>query len=108
MVSAETKKRADDFLAESLTQLRQLTFTQLSEWPDYPSKPPFDLVRPAGLERYTYTLMKESLPTGAIRVAIQRYRYRFLGIGEMRACGFVIEPGGSTLPLTQKDLWALT
>ena len=108
MVSRATKRRADEFLETSLTRLRVLSFLELASWPDYPAKPPFDLAVPSDLELYNFTLMKDTLPDGEIRIAIQRYRYRLLGVGEMVGDGFVIFPNGTTRPLNREDVWAVT
>lgn len=108
MVSETTKRRAEEFVESSLTRLKELSFLELALWPDYPAKPPFDLDVPAELELYTFTLMKDTPPDGEIRVAIRRYRYRFLGIGEMVGDGFVMLPNGTNRPLSREELYAIS
>jgi hypothetical protein len=106
--SRDTKRRADAFLAECVARLRKTPFSAIAAWPNYPAAAPVDLQIPGELSRYKFTLMKDTLPTGELRVAVQRYRHRFLGMGEMTADGFVAAPDGSTRPLTDQDKWDLT
>jgi hypothetical protein len=108
MASEDLKRSAAVFVADCLERLRKLPFAEISGWPDYPSPPPTPLEVPEQLRRYTFTLMKDRLPSGEVRVAIQRYRYRFLGIGDMKADGFVLAPDGATRPLSEQDIWDLT
>jgi hypothetical protein len=108
VTSQDIKRHADAFLAASLAPLRNLPFSVLAKWPDYPAEAPVDLQVPSELSSYTFTLMKDTLPTGEIRIAIQRYRHRFLGIGEMTANGFAAAPDGSVRPLSDQDVWDLT
>lgn len=108
MVTQATKLRADEFLEDSVARLKQFSFLELASWPDYPVPPPYDLAVPSDLGLYTFTLMKDTLPDGEIRIAIQRYRYRFLGIGEMVGDGFVMLPNGTSRPLSREDVNAIT
>jgi hypothetical protein len=55
-----------------------------------------------------FTLMKDTLPSGDIQIAIQYRRYRFLGISQVMADGFVITVAGSVEPLSQQTIWDLT
>lgn len=52
--------------------------------------------------------MKDTFADGRIRVAIQSYRYGFLGFGYIAAHGFSLLPDGSLCALTEKDIWDLT
>ena len=52
--------------------------------------------------------MKDTLPDGTIRVAVQLYRHRFLGIGSITADGFFVEPTGGVRRFTEEDTWDLT
>lgn len=106
--SREVKRRADAFLAECVARLRIVPFSEIARWPEYPAQVPVDLQVPKELSKYKFTLMKETLPTGEIRVAIQRYRYRFLGIGQVTAEGFVVSSDGTVRALTDRDKWELT
>lgn len=76
--------------------------------PEYPVIPPFSLHVPPELPNYQFTLMKDTFADGRIRVAIQSYRYGFLGFGYIAAHGFSLLPDGSLCALTEKDIWDLT
>ena len=45
---------------------------------------------------------------GDIQIAIQYRRYRFLGISQVLADGFVVTVAGSVEPLSQQTIWDLT
>ena len=96
------------FLPEATRQLAALRFEDISKWPEYPGKPYVDLRVPSELSDVQFTVMKDTQPDGSIRVTIQMYRYRFLGIGAMRADGFFVSPGGAVRWFTEKDTWAVT
>jgi hypothetical protein len=109
LLDSATKPHADAFLAEAIARLRCIPLSALDKWPDWPEKPLFDLAPPAELSKYTFTLMKDRLPDGDIRIAIQRYRPFLLGVvGEMAVEGFRISAEGALTPLTQRDIWDLT
>ena len=108
MTSAETKRRADQFLRAAIARLKATPFQLIAQWPDYPDQPKVNLEVPSELTKYKFTLMKDTLPNGDVRVGIQCYRYRFLGMGEMTADGFIVSPDGAVRPLTQEDTWDLT
>ncbi len=109
MASGDLKRSADSFMADCLERLRKVPFSDIASWPEYPAVPPVPLNVPEELSSYTFTLMKDTLPTGEVRIAIQRYRSRLLGItAEMTANGFVATPNGLTRPLSEQDIWDLT
>jgi hypothetical protein len=45
---------------------------------------------------------------GDIQIAIQYRRYRFLGISQVMADGFVVTVAESVEPLSQQTIWDLT
>lgn len=104
----ETKLLAFNFLQDSVKKLSQYSFNEIQDWPEYPEVPDIDLNVPSDLEKYTFTIMKDTKDDGAIRVAIQRYRKYFLGFGEMVADGFIIYPNGKTEPIKEEEKWELT
>ena len=64
---------------------------------------------PAELSDYSFTLMKDTLRAGEIRIAVQRYRQKFFGLsGEMVVDGFVMLSSGCRRDLSQEDRWDLT
>ena len=107
MTFRETKDVANVFLAECLEGLRGLSFSEISKWPEYPGVPTADLRIPDALRHHRFTLMKATLPTGEIRVAIQRYRHGFLGGKMALPVGFIMAPDGKTRSLSEHDLWLL-
>jgi hypothetical protein len=109
MASGSLKHSADTFMASCLDRLRNVPFSDLSKWPEYPAVTPMPLEVPKELSSSTFTLMKDTLPTGDVRIAIQRCRSRLLGItAEVTAHGFVVTPNGLTRPLSEQEIWELT
>src|SRR5258706_3842280 len=96
------------FLAAATRQLSTLGFDVISKCPEYPSAPDVNLEVPAELSSVRFTVMKDTQPDGSIRVAIQMYRHRFLGIGAMRADGFFISRGNVLPEVTEQDALAVT
>jgi hypothetical protein len=82
----------------------------IQEWPEYPASTTFDLAVPTDLLQHkcAFTLMKDTLPNGDIRVAVQFSRYRFLGMSDMTADGFIISVAGAVKEFSQQDHWDLT
>jgi hypothetical protein len=101
-------KAALSFLQITKDRIAALQKAEIEAWPNYPAIPAFSLDVPPELSSYQFTLMKDMLPNGRIRIAIQCYRYRFLGMGYMTADGFVLLPDGSCCALTEEDIWDLT
>jgi hypothetical protein len=106
----ELQARAQSFVNETKDRLAALSRTEIEAWPNWPEIAPFSLEVPQDLSshNYTFTLMKDTFADGRIRLAIQCYRYRFLGYGWMSADGFVLSPDGSRSDLTQQDIWDVT
>ncbi len=96
------------FFSETTRQLSTLGFETISKWPEYPKVPDVDLRVPAELSSLMFTVMKDTQPDGSIRVAIQMYRHRFLGIGAMHADGFFVSPGDSVRWFVEEDTWQVT
>jgi hypothetical protein len=91
----------NSFMTDCVDRLRKVPFSNISSWPEYPAMPPMPLNVPKELSSYTFNLMEDTLPTGEVRVAIQRYRSRLLGItAEVPANGFAVAPNGITRPLS--------
>lgn len=104
----ELRLRVEDFIQVTKERLSALSRKTIEAWPEYPAIPPFSLDVPPELSSYKFTLMKDTFPDGRIRIAIQSYEYRFLGIGYMSADGFSLLPTGALCELTEEDLWDLT
>jgi hypothetical protein len=81
-------------------RLRQLTFAEVSALPQRQDE--MEAVRDREIAVATY---REILPDGRIRVVVQAYLHRFLGIGTMAADGFLIAPDGTHTPVPQEMMW---
>jgi hypothetical protein len=101
------RQRADHFASTYVAILREVSFSTLANWPDWPATSPMTLPAPPDLGQYTFTMMKDTLPSGAIRIAIQLSREEFV-TSDIAIYGFVISPDGSTHPLTEHDVRELT
>jgi hypothetical protein len=109
MASGDLTLCADSFMAHCLDRRRRVPFSNISRWPEYPAMPPMPLSVPKELNSYTFTLMIDTLPTGEVRVAIQRYRSRLLGItAEATANGFAVAPNGVIRTLSEHEIWDLS
>jgi|SRR5208283_1096256 len=108
--AVEIRRRADEFLKQTISCPRSTPVSTIREWPEYPASTTFDLGVPADLleNKCVFTLMKDTLPNGDIRVAVQFSRYRFLGMSDMTADGFIISADGTVKELSQRDHWDLT
>lgn len=94
MSSSAADSRAEGFLHEVVNCLRALSFEEIAKRPEYPDKPDIDLHVPAELADYIFTLMKDTLPEGGIRIGIQCYRHGFLGTGRMAVDGLWFQRTG--------------
>jgi hypothetical protein len=101
-------QQAKVFLSAVVDSLVALPREEITRWPEWPQLPAIDLHIPDAYSGFTFTPMKDTLADGTIRVAVQMYRHRFLGIGSMTADGFFIEPTGSIRRFTGEDTWDVT
>jgi len=101
-------RKATEFLPVATRRLSTLGFDVISKWPEYPGEPAVDLGAPQELSSVRFTVMKDSQPDGTIRVAVQMYRHRLLGIGAMKADGFFISSAGEVRWFTEADEWEVT
>jgi hypothetical protein len=110
MNAQEISRRARAFLIDAVARLRRLPIDTMRAWPDHPPSPDFDLGVPAELleARCRFTLMKDTLASGDIQIAIQYWRKRSLGFSQVMADGFVITLAGTLEPLSQQAIWDLT
>jgi hypothetical protein len=107
MHSREIHRRAKSFLADAVAGLKGLPFDTIRAWT---STPNFDLHVPQELldAKCEFILIKDTLPSGDIEIAVQYRRYRYLGFSQMMADGFVIKTSGGLDPLSQERIWDLT
>ena len=108
MTRAELDKRAEEVLGSEVHRLSKLSYAEIAGLAEYPETPNNELSIPAELSEYKFTLMKDAQSDDSIRVAIQLYRHRFLGIGRMSADGFFIYPDGRLRRFTEEDVWDVT
>ena len=109
MKASEIKHRANEFLAATISRLRGESFATFREWPDYPASSKIDLGVPEELyeQKCVFTVMKDTLPNGDIRVAVQYARHRFIAT-DMAVDGFIISADGTLKELSEQDRWDLT
>jgi hypothetical protein len=81
MRRAERWRQARSFLREAVERLTTMPRDEIARWSEWPQVPTVDLNVPEAYSAFQFTPMKDTLPDGTIRVAVQLYRYRFLGIG---------------------------
>ena len=108
MKRAQLNELAQRVLAAEVARLSKPPYAEIAQWPEFPKPNDVALQIPPELSEYRFTLMRDAQADQSIRVAIQLYRHRFLGIGQMTADGFVILPNGSFRKFTEQDVWAMT
>ena len=110
MNSKEVNRRARTFLADAVSELKLVPFDAIRAWPEHPPSPSIKLNVPQDLldADCTFTLLKNTLPSGDIEIAVQYRRYRFLGFSYMMADGFVLNVAGAFEPLSRQTIWDLT
>ena len=108
MNKRELQLKATTFLQVTKNRIAALPRTEIDAWPNWPATPSFPLEVSPELSSFQFTVMKDTFPDGRIRIAIQCYRYRFLGFGWMSADGFMLSPEGLCSELTQQDIWNVT
>jgi|SRR5678815_4970117 len=108
MNKRELQLKAHSFLQVAKDRIAALPRAEIEAWPNWPDIPSFSLEVPSELSSFQFTLIKDTFSDGRIRIAIQCYRYRFLGSGWMTADGFALSPDGSRSELTQQDIWDVT
>ena len=76
MNASELRRSTDTFLLDTVAQLRSKPFAALHALPEYPESTKIDLGVPADLlnHKCAFSLMKDTLPDGAVRIAIQYHR----------------------------------
>jgi hypothetical protein len=108
MNKRQLQLKAASFLQVTKDRIAALPRAEIEAWPNWPHIPSFCLEVPPELSSFQFTSIKHTFPDGRIRIAIQCYRYRFLGFGWMSADGFLLSPDGSRSELTLQDIWDVT
>jgi hypothetical protein len=73
MRAREQWREARSFLRSAVERLKQIPREEIVQWPEYPGVPPVDLAVPDVYASFKFTPMKDILPDGTIRVAVQMY-----------------------------------
>jgi hypothetical protein len=81
-------------------RLRLLPFAEVSALPQRQ-----DEMEAVGDREVDVATYRDTLPDGRIRVVVQAYFHRFLGIGTMTADGFIIAAEGSHTTVPQEMMW---
>ena len=81
------------------TALRPLAFAELAELP-----PTHDETVPIKESQIAVCTYRDTLPNGSIRIVVQAYLNRFLGIGTMTADGLIIASDGVQTPIPEEML----
>jgi hypothetical protein len=84
-------------------QLRQLSFAEVSALPER-----LDESASVHDREISVAVWRDVLADGRIRVVVQAYFHRFLGIGTMAADGFIIAVDGTQSPVPQEMMWEFT
>jgi hypothetical protein len=91
-VKSVATRRADD--------LRHLSFAEIEALPERQDQTEF--IRGKEIATATY---RDTLADGRIRIVVQAYHNRFLGIGTMTADGFIIAPDGTRTAIPEDMMW---
>jgi hypothetical protein len=84
-------------------RLRLLPFVEVAALPERQDET--ERVRDREVAVATY---RDKLPDGRIRVVVQAYFHRLLGIGTMTADGFILAPDNTRSPVPQEMMWEFT
>ncbi len=100
MSSTVKPTEVQEVATRRIEQLRLLSFAEVAALPE--RQDDGELVRDREVAVATYF---DRLPDGRIRVVVQAYFHRFLGIGTMTADGFVIARDNTRTPVPQEMMW---
>jgi hypothetical protein len=89
--------------ARRVKLLRQLSFAEVSALPERQDE--MEAIR---TRKVAVAIYRDALPDGRIRIVVQVYFHRFLGIGTMTADGFIIAPDDTRTPVPQDMMWEFT
>jgi len=80
--------------------LRQLSFAEIAALPERQDES--ESITGREIATATY---RDALPDARIRIVVQAYHHRFLGIGTMTADGFIIAADGTRTPVPEEMMW---
>ena len=93
---AEVQAIAD----ERVPPLKVRSFSHLCALPPHKSE-----VVHVGDQEVKVCTYREMLPDGRVRIVVQAYRYRLLGVGTMTADGFIMSPDGVVSEVPEKMMY---
>ena len=99
-ISKLAKSDLESFRRE-LERLSLLSLEEARGLPEY--QEPEETVGQKGRTLDLYAIPNSD--NGTVKVVLQNYRHRFLGIGYMVADGFIFEADGKVSPLPEEELW---
>ena len=80
--------------------MRALSFAEIAALPHRQDE--VESIRGKEIATATY---RDMLSDGRIRVVVQAYHHRFLGVGTMTADGFIIAADGTRSAVPEKMMW---
>ncbi len=80
--------------------LRQLSFAEIAALPERQDES--ESITGREIATATY---RDALPDARIRIVVQAYHHRFLGIGTMTTDGFIIAADGTRTPVPEEMMW---
>lgn len=86
--------------ARRLERLRVLSFVELSALPEVRED-----TEQLGKREIQVATYRDVLPDGRLRIMVQAYLHRFLGIGSITADGFIIASDGALTAVPQEMIW---
>ena len=100
MKSTVKPNEVQEVATRRVERLRLLAFVEVAALPERQDEA--EQVRDREVAVATY---RDKLPDGRIRVVVQAYFHRFLGIGTMTADGFIIAPDNTRSLVPQEMMW---
>jgi hypothetical protein len=89
--------------AQRLERLRGLSVADLRGLSEFREE-----VERIGKRKFRLTTYRDVLPDGRLRIMIQVYLHRFLGMGRMTADGFIVASDGTQSSVPQEMVWEFT
>ena len=83
-----------------IERLRALSFAELGALPEVHEE-----TKRVGKRDVKVATYRDVLPDGRLRIMVQAYLHRFLGIGSITAYGFIVESDGTQSAVRQEMIW---
>ena len=92
-----------DLVTQLVERLRLFTFLEIAALPTRQ-----DDVQQVMDREVPVAIYRDSLPDGRIRIVVQAYFHRILGIGTMTADGFIVASDNTRSPVPEEMMWEFT